>query len=125
MLLLSTDVYRALGDPQQALVNVQALADTYGPGEEPQQLYVDEALVLGALARHDDAVRALHEAQRRGPATPQLFTLLCDAETAAGRPAAALQAAHQALALAPNDPQCRALVDRAAVAAAPDTTLRR
>jgi Flp pilus assembly protein TadD len=125
MLLLSADVYRNLGDPQRALVNLQTLADTYGPGEEPQKLFVDEALVFGALARHDDAVRALHEAERRGPASPELFSLLCAAETAAGRPAAALQAAQQALALAPNDPQCRALVERTAAVAAPDGTLRR
>jgi hypothetical protein len=36
-----------------------------------------------------------------------------------------LQAAQQALALAPNDPQCRTLVERTAVAAAPDAPLRR
>ncbi len=125
MLHLSAELYRTLGDPHRALVNLQALADTYDPGEEPPQLYVDEALAYSPLARHDDAARVLREAQRRGPATPEIFALLCEAETAAGRPAAALQAAQQALALAPDDPRCRALVERTAANAAPEGPLRR
>jgi tetratricopeptide (TPR) repeat protein len=125
MLLLSAETYRKIGDPHRALLNYQALADTYGPGEEPAQLFVDEALTYGQLARHDDAVRALHEAQRRGLQSPEIYTLLCEAETAAGRPSAAQQAAQQALALAPNDPRCRALVERTATLAAPDAALRR
>jgi tetratricopeptide (TPR) repeat protein len=125
MLHFSAELYRTLGDPHRALVNLQALADTYDPGEEPPQLYVDEALAYSALARHDDAARVLREAQRRGPATPEILSLLCAAEAAAGRPAAAQQAAQQALALAPNDPRYRALVERTAAIAAPDAALRR
>jgi predicted Zn-dependent protease len=125
MLHLSAELYRSLGDPNRALVNLQALADTYDPGDEPPQLFVDEARAYTALARHDDAARALHEAQRRGPATPEIWALLCEAEVAAGRPAAAHEAARQALALAPDDPRCRALVERTASVARPDAPLQR
>lgn len=125
MLQLSAETYRTLGDPHRALVNYQTLADTYGPGEEPAQLFVDQALTYGQLARHDDAVRSLREAQRRGLGTPDVFTLLCEAETAAGRPIAAHQAAQQALALSPNDPRCKAMVERTAATALPEAVLRR
>jgi tetratricopeptide (TPR) repeat protein len=125
MLQLSAETYRKLGDPHRALVNYQTLADTYGPGQEPAQLFVDQAQTYGQLARHDEAVRSLHEAQRRGLNTPDVLALICEAETAAGRPAAAQQAAQQALALAPNDPRYRALVERTASLPAPDTAARR
>jgi len=125
MLLFSADLYRAMGDPHRALTNLQALADTYGPGEEPSQLYVDQALTFGQMARHDDAVRVLHEAQRRDPASSEVLTLLCEAESAAGRPMAAMQAARQALAVSPDDPRCRELVERTALTADPAGAVRR
>jgi tetratricopeptide (TPR) repeat protein len=119
-------LYRTLGEPQRSLVTLQVLADTYSPGEEPQQLYVDEALTYAALARHDDAARALRQAQRRGETTPDLLLMLAEAEAAAGHTAAAYQVAQQASSLAPGDPRCQALLQRT-TAAIPvvDGTLRR
>ena len=126
-LRLTADLYRELGEPNRSLVSLQALADTYSPGEEPQQIFIDEGLAYAALDRHVDAARVLQQAKRCGPPTPELLLLVCEAESAAGNPTAACRAAEQALALAPADPRCRELLQRTAAAmpVAGSGTLRR
>lgn len=125
-LQLSAELYRKLDEPHRALVSLQALADTYSPGEEPQQLFIEEGLAYATLQRHADAAQALRQAQRRGPPTTDLLLLTCEAESAAGDATAAFRAAQQAVAMAPADPRCRELLQRTAAAVpAPGTTLRR
>lgn len=125
-LQLSAELYRKLEEPHRALVSLQALADTYSPGEEPQQLFIEEGLTYAALQRHSDAANALRQAQHRGPPTAELLLLTCEAESAAGDATAAFRAAQQAVAMAPEDPRCREVLQRTAAAVpAPGTTLRR
>lgn len=125
-LQLSAELYRKLGEPHRALVSMQTLSDTYSPGEEPQQLFVEEGLTYAALGRHADAAYALRQAQRLGPPTAELLLLTCEAESAAGDPIAAFRAAQQAVAQAPEDPRCREVLQRMAAAVpAPGSTLRR
>jgi Tfp pilus assembly protein PilF len=125
-LRLTAELYRTIGEPQRSLVTLQALSDTYAPGSEPAELYVDEALTFGALARHDDAARSVRLAQQRGAAGPEILVLLAEAESAAGHTTAAYHAAQQATALSPNDPRCSAILQRT-TAALPsvDGTVRR
>ncbi len=95
LLQLSAELYRKLDEPHRALVSLQALADTYSPGEEPQQLFIEEGLAYATLRRHADAAQALRQALRRGPPTTDLLLLTCEAESAAGDATAAFRAAQQ------------------------------
>jgi len=60
------EVYRRLDRPEQALLSLQALADTYPTGEEPADVLARQSVTLGRLNRHDDAAARLAEAQQRG-----------------------------------------------------------
>ena len=116
------------GNPHRALVYLQALADTYPTGEEPQSLYIAEGVADAAMQRHAEAATALAGACR-GPAPgADALLLLAEAQTAAGRPGEAFATAQRAMAAAPNDARCQALFDRTQVALQPGSaggTLRR
>ncbi|MCE9604052.1 MAG: tetratricopeptide repeat protein [Planctomycetia bacterium] len=113
----SADLYAALQQPNKALCSLQALADTYGPGEEPQDLFVAEGFAYAALDRRYEAAKSLRAACERGPATSELLLALAEVETSAGQSLEAYRTAQQAIALAPDDPRCRAMLQQTAAAA--------
>ncbi|HEY5313401.1 MAG TPA: tetratricopeptide repeat protein, partial [Pirellulales bacterium] len=85
-LLELAECYRRLGQPERALVNLQTLADTYPPGEEPRQVAYLEGMALAALGRQQDAVDALAQAAAHGAPDAALFYSLAEAEARAGLP---------------------------------------
>jgi predicted Zn-dependent protease len=115
-LRLSADLYREFDEPHRALVNYQALSDTYQPGEEQPDVCVAQAMTLATLGRHSDAAEQIAIACRRDPGRPELLMLLAEAESAAGRNGQAFHAAEQAVAIAPDDQRCRAAYLRMAAA---------
>ena len=117
--ILVAETYRQLNEPQRALVVIESLADSYAPGEEPQQVLYLEGLALGALGRYDDAVRSLSLAAHREQPTADILCHLAEAELHAGRLAEAHGTLVQALALAPEDPTARNLMARIAAAQPP------
>lgn len=58
-------IYEQLDKPEQALLSLQTLADTYPTGEEPPELLQRQSVTLGRLNRHDDAAMRMAEATRR------------------------------------------------------------
>jgi tetratricopeptide (TPR) repeat protein len=116
LLLDVAELYRELNQPQRALATLCALADTYTPGEEPQQVLHLTGLAFLALGRYEDAVESFSAAVIRDQPTAELFHRLGEAELLAGRPGAAADAAHHALALKPGHrPSCE-LLERIAAA---------
>jgi tetratricopeptide (TPR) repeat protein len=113
----SADLYAALQQPNRALCALQALADTYAPGEEPQGLFVSQGFAYAALDRRVDAAKALRTACDRAPPTPDLLLALAEIETSAGQSLEAYRTAQQAVALAPDDPRCRTMLQQTAAAA--------
>ena len=67
-------VYRSVGQPQRALESMQTLAETYSPGEEPQQVLYWIGMDYMALHRYDDAAASLSRGLIAGP--PHGGTLL-------------------------------------------------
>ena len=125
ILLEIAELYRQLNRPQRALANLQSLAESYSPGEEPQQVLHLTGLAYMALGRADDAAESLSAAVTRAEPTPELFCLLGEAELLAGRPAQAAAAARQALALRPRHRPGRELLDRVELAQQAQTPIRR
>lgn len=101
LLVEAAEVHRALDQPQRALAALHRAADTYAPGEEPQQVLFLQGLAYMALGRSEDAAESLAAAADRGPPTPEVFYRLAQAELEAGRPDRAAAAARQALDLDP------------------------
>ncbi len=116
ILLEVAELYRELGQPQRAIVTLQNLSDTYGLGEEPQQVLYLLGLAYEAARRYDNAADSFTTALERGPATPELLYRLAEVQMAVGRPAAAAAAAHEALALDPQHRPSRDLLGRLEVA---------
>jgi tetratricopeptide (TPR) repeat protein len=114
--ILVAESYRQLNEPDRALVALQALADRYSPGDEPQQVLHLEGLALVALRRYDDAARMLARAAQRENPSADLLCHLAEAELMAGRAANAQYALQQALALDPRHAGSRALATRLATA---------
>lgn len=112
ILLDLAEVYRRLDEPQRALANLQSLADSYPPGEEPQQVLYLQGLAMSALGRHDDAVDCLARACGRDRPSPDLLARLAEAELAAGHAAEARSRAQQALLLDPRHAASLALLER-------------
>jgi tetratricopeptide (TPR) repeat protein len=104
------ELYGQLDQPQRALATLHDLADTYSPGEEPQQVLHLEGLAYAALERWDAAAESLSAACTRGQPTPEILFRLGRAELLAGRPAAAAAAAREALALDPRHQPSRDLL---------------
>jgi tetratricopeptide (TPR) repeat protein len=114
-LLEIAELHRRAGQPQRALITLQALSDTYHLGEEPQQLFYLTGLAYGALGRHDEAAESFQAAARQQPTSEILFRL-AEAELGAGRLLLARQAASQALALEPQHAPSQQLLERLALA---------
>jgi tetratricopeptide (TPR) repeat protein len=114
--LLVAETYRQLNEPQRALLALQALADRYPQGEEPQQILFLQGLAMSALGRHDDAAHSLSLAAHRERPTADILCRLAEAELAAGRYAVAQQTLQHALALDPQYAPTRALAARMAIA---------
>jgi tetratricopeptide (TPR) repeat protein len=113
------DTYRQIGEPQRELANLQALADTFTPGEEPQRVLHHQGLALSSLGRHAEAVSALTLAKERAPASPELLFHLAEAELRVGHTLEARQALAQALTMEPNHTSSRTLLDRLEIAQQP------
>jgi tetratricopeptide (TPR) repeat protein len=107
-LLEIAELHRLLDEPSRAIVSLQALADTYTPGEEPQQVFYLLGLAQSAMGRNDDAVESFSTALLRGQPNPELLAQLGESQRRAGRLDEAAAAAHEALAL---DPQNRPGLD--------------
>ena len=118
-LLEVAELYRELNQPDRALQTLQTLADSYPPGESPQNvLYLTGAAYL-ALNRYDEAVENMRTAVQRGKPNSDLFCRLAEAELLAGHSREAATAANQALALQPRHQQSLDLLQRIQVAHQP------
>ena len=95
--LLIAEAYRQLNEPERALLALQSLADSYSPGEEPQQVLYLQGLALSALGRYDDAMRLLAAAAHRDHPTAEILCRLAEAELLAGRIAEAQTTVQQAI----------------------------
>jgi len=116
LLVETAELYRRMNRPQRALSTLTALCETYGPGEEPQQVLYLKGLALAALSRHDEAADAFALALEHGSASPELLYRLGEAALAAGRAGDAERAVSQALAMDPGHEPSRALKGRVEVA---------
>jgi tetratricopeptide (TPR) repeat protein len=112
ILIETAELYRQLDEPERALQTLQALADSYAPGEEPRQVLYLTGLAYAALGRHGDAADIFSAALIRDKPTPEILYRLGEAELLAGRMDAAANAAGQALALDPNHQPSRDLIGR-------------
>ena len=108
------ETYRQLNEPERALVVLQSLADTYSPGDEPQQVLYLEGLASRRTGRYDDAVRHLSLAAHREQPTADILCHLAEAELLSGRGSRRRGRLQQALALAPDHPASRQLAVRLA-----------
>lgn len=111
------EVYRQLRQPQRSLETLQSLADTYSPGEEPQQVCYLLGLAYAELGRNEDAAESFSTAVSRGPPTPELLCRLAEAQWAIGRTGDAAMAVQQAVSLDPQYPASRELMARFSMAA--------
>lgn len=118
------ELHRQLNRPDRALQTLQALADTYSPGEEPGQVLYLMGLAYAALGRPEDSAESLLAAVRRPGPTAEMYGELAQAELRVGRAAEAAQAAREALALQPQHWPSRDLLDRIDVAQRPPTVVR-
>lgn len=118
-------VYRQLGQPQRALVVLQTLADSYAPGEEPQQVLALEGSTYLALGRYDDAVETLQTAVVRERPTSELFFQLAEAQWRAGRAGDAAISARQSLSLDSQYQPSQQLLQQLELAEAPSSVVRR
>lgn len=123
--ILVAETYRQLNQPQRALLALQAIADNYSPGEEPQQVMYLEGLALVALGRHDDAVQSLTQAAHGERSTAEILCRLAEAELLAGRFVPAQTHVQQALVMDPHHEASRALSARMAMAASPKSPTAR
>ncbi len=107
------DLYLQLGEPHRALTVLRTLAETYGPGEEPQPLLLAQGRAYTALGRHAEALEAFSAAARRTNPTPEILCALGEAQLRAGRAAEAAATAQEALAMDPQHAASRQLLARA------------
>ena len=124
LLLEIAELYRELNQPQRALATLHNLADTYSPGEEPQQVLYLTGLAYVALGRYEDGVESISAALVREEPTPELFYSLGEAELLAGRPVEAAAAARHALTLQPGHQPSRELLGRLELARRPQAPLK-
>ncbi len=112
ILIEVAELYRQLDQPERALQTLQVLADSYAPGEEPQQVLYLTGLAYSALGRPGDAVDCFSAALIRDKPTPEILFHLAEAELLAGNQDQALAAAEQALSLDPKHQPSRDLLNR-------------
>lgn len=96
------EVYRQMHQPHRALAVLNALAATYPPGEEPQQLFHLKGLAYLALGRYSHAAEALAAACAREQPSAELLNLLAQAQQLADRTAENRYGDPQKLALNPR-----------------------
>jgi tetratricopeptide (TPR) repeat protein len=119
ILLEIAEAHRELNEPQRALAALYRLADTYSPGDEPQQVLYLQGLAYGAVDRWDEAAESLSQAVVKGHPTPEILYRLGQAELHVGRPVQALTAAREALAIDPGHQPARELLAEAELALRP------
>ena len=119
ILLEVAELYRQLDQPERALQTLQVLADSYAPGEEPQQVLYLTGLAYTALGRPGDAVDSFSAALIRDKPTPEILYRLGEAELLAGRQDEALNVVQQALAIDPQHQPSRELLNRIVLARRP------
>jgi tetratricopeptide (TPR) repeat protein len=124
-LLELAECYRRLGEPERALMNLQTLADTYPPGEEPRQVAYLEGLALAALGRQRDAVDALAQAAASGPPDAELLCGLAEAEARAGLADEAWRDVQRALGVDSRHAASRRLAAQLGLARQPNGRLTR
>jgi tetratricopeptide (TPR) repeat protein len=95
-------VYQRHGRPQRALSTLQALSETYAPGQEPPELLFWEGLAYASLGRHESAVACLSEAESRGFRSADLLYQLAESRFLSGDAAAAQLALQRALEADPH-----------------------
>ena len=124
ILLQVAELYRRLEQPERALTTLQSLAETYAPGEEPQQVLYLLGLAYSGLGRSDDAAEQFALALRRGTASPDLLAELASAQLRCGRATDALRTAREALALEPQHAPSLNLLSHLQATAANETVHR-
>jgi len=97
ILLEVAELYRQLDQPERALQTLQALADSYAPGEDHNNCYILTGLAYTALGRYNDAIESLSTALMRDKPTPEILCGLGEAELLAGH-------SNEAAAGRPNKP---------------------
>jgi len=125
VLLEVAQLHRELDRPQQALATLQTLADTYSPGEEPQQVLYLQGLACVAMDRYEDGIEKFAAAAVRGQPTPEILCHLGEAELSTGHPQEAAAAARHALALDPEHRPSRELLGRVETVQQPRRPVRR
>jgi tetratricopeptide (TPR) repeat protein len=101
-LMQVAELYRQLDQPERALQTLQALSDSYAPGEEPQQVLYLTGLAFTALGRYNDAVDSFSSALMRDQPSPEILCGLGEAQLLAGDPEQAAVAIKQALTIQPQ-----------------------
>lgn len=96
------EIHRLRGEPQRALANLQALADTYAPGQAPREVVEQEAQALLALNRPADAATRFTAACRCGSPSHPLWIATADCQIRAGNVSAARTTLEQAAFLWPG-----------------------
>jgi tetratricopeptide (TPR) repeat protein len=118
------ELYRQMGNPQRALMNLQSVAETYPPGSEPPRILYLSGLAHTALGRYDDALQAYRMASERGGFDAELSFRMAESLWLANRPAAARSALADALALNPKHVPSRQLLDQIELASRPTSPAR-
>jgi tetratricopeptide (TPR) repeat protein len=124
VLLEIAELYRQQNQPERALQTLQALAETYSPGEEPARVQHLMGLAYTALGRYDDAIEQLKLAAHGKPPADVLATL-GEAQLLAGRTNDAMASAQKALAIQPQHRPSLALLERIQLAQRSQETIRR
>jgi len=107
--LAVAEIYRQENRPQRSLATLQALKNSFPPGQAPDDVLFCESRALQDLGRYHDAARALAHAAGRGNPSADLLAELARVQSLAGETAAARQSLAAALQREPNHPACLAL----------------
>lgn len=113
-LLEAAEIYRALGQPQRALAQLQTLLESYPVGEEPQQALYLTGLAHAALGRHQEAAQNLLAASQREHPSADIYFRLAEAHLRTGQLEQAEASAQAGLAVDPNHTGCHNLLDHVA-----------
>jgi tetratricopeptide (TPR) repeat protein len=112
VLFETAEVYRALGQPKQALSTLSSISAPLDCQEERMQVLYLRGLALAALDRHADAADAYLLALARNSPSAEIWARLADAQLRIGQVDAAEYAAGQALSMDPNHRMARAVRDQ-------------
>ncbi len=104
--------YLAVGQPQRALANLEAMRDLHAPGDEPPELLLEIGQACAGVGRYDDAVENYQRALVHQPENSDIYYRLSEAELARGRTFEARQALDRAMAKNPTDPRYQELLAR-------------